>query len=206
MSESSVQVTQGSGTRLRTATRTVASQTVHEEYMQVGEADLPSYSIVTAYGISAATANSHLLQIMAGSSARVALRRLMLYQVAAASSAQNSDLQLVRLTTAGTGGTAITPAPLATSDSAASASAMSLPSSKGTESTILHRQPVYFLQTLGASLTGPWPLMLDLDFERLRLKPPIIAAGTANGLALKCVGAVTSATVVVVAHITELPY
>jgi hypothetical protein len=48
--------------------------------------------------------------------------------------------------------------------------------------------------------------MLDLDFDRLRLKPPIIAAGTANGLAVKCVNGVTSATVVVVAYITELPY
>lgn len=206
MADSTIQVTQGSGTRLRTATRTVSAQTVHEEYMQVGEADLPSYTIVTAYGISAATANSHLLQIMAGASARVAVRRIMLYQVAAATSAQNSDLQLVRLSTAGTGGTSITPAPVATADSAAAATAMSLPSSKGTETTILHRQPVYFLQTLGASLTGPWPLMLDLDFDRMRMKPPIIAAGTANGLALKCIGAVTSATVVVVAHITELPY
>ena len=208
MPESIVQVTEGVGKKLHTWQKTIGANVVEDEVIVVGDQYLPSYFTSTGVGIAAGTAASHLIQIMAGASLRVYLRRLMVYQVAMATAASTHDFILTRLTTAGTGGGVLGVATMDPADVAAGATAMSLPTTKGTEGASGGwRGQVYFNQTLPTALATPYGmLILDLDFDKLRVKPPIIAAGAANGLALKNATAIAGATVTVVAYLTEASF
>ncbi len=128
------------------------------------------------------------------------------YQVALATTAGTSDFQLLRLTTAGTGGTALTPNPMDPAFAVAGCTGMTLPSSKGTEGVPLWRGQVYFTQTHPTARDREPLVILDLDFDRLRIAPPVISAGTANGLCLKNVTGVAAATITWDAYVSELPY
>jgi hypothetical protein len=157
-----------------------------------GEFPYASY-LVAASAVSAATANSHLLQVMAGGTNLVRIRRISLEQGANATTAAAMQLQVLRLTTAGTGGTAVTPRPANTADSASGATAMTLATAKGTEGVILIDTIVLMRQAILA--TGA---QADRAFvwEAGRDRGPIvIAAGTTNGIALKNVTAIAGATV-----------
>jgi hypothetical protein len=71
---------------------------------------------------------------------------------------------------------------------------MTLPTVKGTEAAPICSARPYFMQTVAASnqLTQP---VLVWDFDRPRSKPLIIAAGIANGIAIKSTTAIAAATV-----------
>lgn len=206
MGESLVQVTEGSGKKLHTWQRTIGANSVEDEYVLLGENALASYILPTSFGlpggISTATANSHLVQIMAGASLKVRIRRIEVHQAVMATTAALMHLQVLRLTTAGTGGTVLGFAVLDPSDAAAGATAMTLPTVKGTEGTGVLSAHAYMMQTLGASAQLNNPIAV-FDFDRPRSKPLIIGAGTTNGIALKNVTAVAAATVTVVVWIDE---
>jgi hypothetical protein len=193
MVAANIQVTQGSGTRLATSSYTEGGVTVHDEKVIFGENYLASYTVTTD-SVSTATANSHLLQIMAGASLKVRIRRVEMFQNVPATTVVLMETRLYRLTTAGTGGSAISAGALDTSDSAAGATVMSLPTAKGTETNVIGMGKPYMVQTLGAGAQLNQPIWV-LDFDRLRSKPLIIAAGTANGIAIKNVTAVAAGTV-----------
>lgn len=185
--------------KFHTNQRSNGSDTV-EQYVQLtGEPYLATYTVVVHTAISAATANSHLLQIMAGSSLRVGVRRIRVTQFANGTTQKNA-WYLYRLTSAGTGGTSYTPSPLDPADSASGATAMSLPSSKGTEGALIYTESVLTHAT--AATVGLDPV-LDVDFTRDRDKALWIAAGTSNGIALKNVTASTSTTLLIQAWIVE---
>lgn len=196
MAESFVNVTEGSGKKLHTFNRTIGANDVHDEAVILGEQYLASYMATpnTLGGVTTATANSHLFQIMAGSSLKVRIRRIELMQLAMATTVLMMETRLYRLSTAGTGGTAHTPAPLDPSDSASGATCMTLPTAKGTEGSIVAWGAPYMMQTLTASAERDQPIAV-WDFDRPRSKPLIIAAGTANGIAVKNVTAVAAATI-----------
>ena len=193
MAEGTLQVNEGTGKKLHTFQRTIGANTVEDEVMLLGENYLASY-VTGPQANSTATANSHLIQIMAGASLKLRIRRIEMYQVAAATTAVLMDTQLWRLTTAGTGGTSQTPNALDPSDGAAGATVMNLPTAKGTEGTLLLRQFPYMMQTVAASAQLNQPILV-WDFDQLRSKPLIIAAGTSNGIAVKNVTAVAAASV-----------
>lgn len=203
MPESIVQVTEGTGKKLHTWQKTVGANTVEDEVVVLGEQYLASYTLITVAGVSVATALSHPFQLMAGATLRVYLRRLMIYQAAAATTAGFYDFVLVRLTTAGTGGAAITAISMDPADAASGVTGMSLPTVKGTEGNGLWRGELAFTQTIPVSPGSQGALLLDLSFDQLRVKPPIIAAGVANGIALKSTAGVTAATIAVVAYVSE---
>lgn len=194
MPESFVQITEGGGKKLRTFERTVGANNVHEEGVVLGEPYLASYTIVTSTAPSTATSASHLLQIMAGASLKVRIRRIEIYQAVMATAATVQDFSIFRLTTAGTGGTSITPVVMDPADSAASVSPMTLPTVKGTEGTRPALRYAYLMQTIAASaeLTNP---IAVFDFDLPRSKPLIIPAGTSNGIAVKNGAAVAGAQV-----------
>lgn len=195
MAESLVQVTEGTGKKLHTNQRTIGANNVEDEVVILGEQYLASYIVHPNANISTATGASHLLQIMAGASLKVRIRRIEIFQVVLATTVSFIDFQLWRLSTAGTGGTAYNPAPLEPGD-VAGATAMTLPTVKGTETTqICSVQPV-LLQTLGASADLTQPRAV-IDFDRPRSKPLIIAAGAANGIAIKNGGGVAGASIMV---------
>lgn len=207
MAESTLAVTAGSGSNLRVNTRSISATTTLEQFVQIADPNKATYNIVTA-ATSIATAASHTLQIMAGSTLPVYLHRIMVWQIGLATSAAIVNWDILRLTTAGTGGTALTPAPLDTTDSASGATAMTLPTAKGTESTALFRFSTSLTQTVATQSGGQMATLLaDLDFDMLlKSKVPRIAAGTSNGIVLKQVTGAAAATVYVVATISEASY
>ena len=197
MVAANISITQGSGTRLGTSSYTEGGVTVHDEKTILGETYLPTAIVNTSNSgpVLTTTVNSHLLQIMAGASLRVRIRRIELYQVGLATTAAFGQIFVVRLTTAGTGGSNLgAPVILDTSDGAVGATAMTLPTAKGTEGTIIHAGAAYYIQTAGASSTVVAPFYV-IDFDRSRSKPLIIAAGAANGIAIKTGSAIAAATV-----------
>lgn len=184
MAESIVQVTEGTGKKLHTWNRTIGANSVEDEYVLFGENALTTY--MASIFASGATAASHF-QLMAGASLKVRVRSIEVFQIGLATTAAVTYIELYRLSTAGTGGTAVTPRPLDTTDAASGATAMALPTVKGTESLQIALKSFIAIQTVGAStvMTGP---SVVFNFDQPRTKPLIIAAGAANGIALKFLG------------------
>src|ERR1035437_699489 len=117
-------VTPGTGLKMATVSYTEGGYTVSDQKVILGEQYLPTF-VVNAAGIVTDTSADHLVQIMAGSGLNVRIRRIAIWQSTVATTAAIADLAIVRLTSAGTGGSAITPAPLDTADTSMS-SALSL--------------------------------------------------------------------------------
>jgi hypothetical protein len=131
---------------------------------------------------------------MAGSSNYVRIRRIAIEQSGSATTATGLTLSILRLTTAGTGGTSVTPAKLDNGDAAAGATAMTLPTAKGTESTELIRTVLAMRQAFATAGT-----QYDDYFEWVQQpgqKPIIIPAGTSNGIAIKNTAAVAGASLI----------
>lgn len=205
MAESTIEVTAGSGTKIHAWSRTVGANTVLDEVTLPGEYHGATYT-VSASGMSTATASSHLLQIMAGSSLNVYIRRIRIEQLANATTAALNSYLLIRLSSAGTGGTSLTPAPLDTSDSASGATAMTLPSAKGTETTEIRRETLVMRQAFLTTATQPeetitWEWLPTHGVKALR-----IPAGTSNGICVKNGSAVAAGTVIVYVEFVELSY
>ena len=204
MAETFVNVTEGSGKKLHAWDRTVGANTVLDELVLKGIPHFASYNL-NAGSISTATANSHLMQLMAGASLPVYVTRVTVHQFGLATTGAFGRLFIVRLTSAGTGGTAVTPAVHDGTDAASGATGMTLPTVKGTEAaTPLYTGANAFMQTVGAGTIGQ-NLLLDRDFDRL-VKPIRIPAGTTNGIAIKCIDAIAAATVQVDIEFMELSY
>ena len=179
--------------------RSNGSVTVEQYVQQTAEPYLATYRISVTAAISTATANSHLLQIMAGASLRVQVKRIIVTELANGTTQQN-QWEIRRLSTAGTGGTAYTPAASDPADSASGASAMTLPTVKGTEGVALDARAVLTHATAATIDLNP---LADYDFTYERTKGIWIAAGTANGIALKNVTASATTTVLITAIIVE---
>lgn len=205
MAEAFVNVTEGSGKKLHAWDRVIGANTVLDEFTLPGEYPLATY-LISASGISAATLNDHVLQIMAGASLNVRIRRIWAWQAALAGAAGTVALQVLRLTTAGTGGTAITPARADNGDAAAGANAMTLPTAKGTESTVL--VPNRRAGVVAAQPTNPnaVPMVVYEENPLQRAKPIVIPAGTANGIAVKATGNVAGLTLDLWAEIVETSF
>lgn len=203
MPESFVNVTEGSGKKLHTWQRTIGANTVEDEVILQGEPYLATYATTTpGGGVLATTANSHIVEWMAGASLNLYLRRLLVYQVVLATTAAISEWQLWSLTTAGTGGTVQTIYKLDTADAAAGLTAMTLPTVKGAESNRLWTGTAMVTQTVPTA--GGDLLLIDLDFDKMfRGKGPRVAAGVANGLALKNTTAHAACAVAVTAYWSE---
>lgn len=194
MADTSFAVTPGSGANLHTVTTSIGGSTVHDQVVKLGPPYLATYTVAVP-GISAATANSHLMQLMAGASLNVYVTRIRVYQVAAATTATLARIDIHRLTTAGTGGGAQTEAAHDSSDAASGAVSMTLPTANGTEGERVLAATVGYIQTVPTG--GFDPLLLDIDFVNDVGKAIRIPAGTSNGLAIKEVTAVAAATVAV---------
>jgi hypothetical protein len=182
MAESIVQVTEGSGKKLHTNSYTVGANTVEDEYVVPGEVPLATYTVY-ATAISGATAAAHVMQLMAGASLKVRIRRITVQQLAVV--AAGNRIEIVRLTTAGTGGGAVTARPYDTTDAAAGAAGMTLPTVKGTEGVFLGSIMPNMMTAVGTTNRWEWT-------QRPNAKPIIIPTGTTNGIALKVSGLAAS--------------
>ena len=204
MAESTIVFTPGSGDNLHAASRSYGGTTKKDQYILPAEFDWPSYTI-TASSVATTTAAAHLLQIMAGSSLNVRIRRITIVQGSHATNVSIGNFVLYRLSTAGTGGGAITPAKMDPADSAAGTTAMTLPSSKGTETDAMRPSRLILRQGLSTGSTQVDGI-LDWDYYRPNIKPLIISAGVSNGIAVKNVSAVAGATVDIYVELVETAF
>lgn len=190
MAESYIGVTEA-GTpdaKLHSFDRTIGANTVEDEIVLLGEQYLASY-LVQFTGISVATGADHVIQIMAGASNKLRIRRIRIQQHALATAVGRLRIEVRRLSSAGTGGTAVTPDPFDPGDAASGATARTLPTAKGTEGVGLIQ--------FNLAMRAAEPVALEL-YEWTQLpnqKPLIVAAGTSNGIALKVADAVAGASV-----------
>lgn len=194
MAVSSVRVTEGSGPYLHTWQRSISSVNREDQYVQLGEPALPTY--VIGFEAVTTTTAAHIVQIMSGASTYTRIHKIEVYVNDWPASTSLLQLQVVRLTSAGTGGTTGTPSAFDTADTA-SATCMSLPTVKGTEGTGLMRLAVPMgTDVSAAQYTTSWEA---LD----RGKPLIIPSGTTNGICLKVVTGIASSGVVAYVYFTE---
>ena len=194
MAETFINVTEGSGKKLHTFDRTIGANSVHDEVVLLGHPYEATY-VIPVITTSVATAASHVLQVMAGASLNVYIHSIQLWQIVSATTAGYVEFDLRRITTAGTGGTAVTAVPNDTTDAAAGASGMTLPTVKGTESGVtLDVMASMFIQTPGVATPAFRPVYEYVADGKL-WKPIRIAAGAANGIAIKNVTAMAGASV-----------
>ena len=110
------------------------------------------------------------------------------------------QMGVFRLTTAGTGGGTSAPPALDTTDAACGATAMTLPTGKGTEGALLWAGGVPIFNPV----TSPGVLM-GVQSPPL-LKPIRIPAGTANGIAVKNITAVAGGSAALNIYFFEANY
>jgi hypothetical protein len=188
--------------KFHTIQRSNGTDTVEQYVQLLGEAHLLTYTIVTG-AVGVVGANSHPLEIMAGSTYRVGVQWIYVTQAVNATSTQQIQWQVFRLNSAGTGGGAVTPGPTDPADAASGATAMTLPTVKGTETGQIWNDTKLVhatIATVGINSPG-----LMIDFRGLRHKALWIAAGTSNGVALKNVTSDAACTVRIMACIVESP-
>jgi hypothetical protein len=195
-----VAVTEGSGKNLHTWQRSVSSVNREEQYIQIGESGLATYNLCYAGAVSTATGDSHILQLMSGSSTYTRVHRITVEQSANATTATLLAVAVYRLSSAGTGGTAVTPRPFDTGDTA-NATGMILPTAKGTETVELMRTVIIMRQAVGTTTTQPDDFWIWQ--QQPGKKPLIIPSGTANGIAVKNLSAVAAGSLVVNIEFTE---
>lgn len=184
---------------LHTHQRTISSTAREDQYVQQGESAYPTYVVDTG-SVSIATSSDHLLQIMADGTNYTRLKRFRIQPTDdIPASASVALVQLFRLSTAGTGGTAKSEAPYDTADNY-TGDMRTLPAAKGTESTRLMNVRLALPSSLGASLDY---------FEWVELpgmKPIIFGTATSAGLAWKIQTGIASCQIEITAEFIVTSY
>src|SRR5438105_10604816 len=176
MAEQIIQITEGTGKKLHGFDRTIGANLVVDEVVLLGEPYLASYTVL-ANAISGATGAAHVLQIMAGASLKVRIRKIHV-SLQAATAAGFLKIGAKRLTTAGTGGTVVVPDPVDPADAASGATAMTLPTVAGTLSG-----GYFWIPTFNTAAAAPQAGLEEVWTQQPNAKPITIPAGVANGLA-----------------------
>ena len=183
---------------LHTNQRTISAVARDDQFVLPGEIQYPTYNVI-ANNISIATTDSHVLQIMGDGTNYSRVRRI---EIAPFTATSMGILRLLvyRLSTAGTGGSAVTIAGHDSSDTYAGAAA-TLPTAKGTEGALLHA----FVIGVNAST----PTMMPQSFvweEHQQAKPFIFGPATTNGIAFKVVAGLPAGTVYMNVEIVTTSY
>ena len=173
-----IAVTEGAGKKLAADTYTENSQVVLDQKVILGENYIASYS-ANAGGVSC-NVSAHLFQIMAGSSLNVRIRRVRIIQDGVAGAATYTRIYVVRLTSAGSGGSATTPAPMIGTDGASGATAMSGMTATGSTTTVVGRGGLGLVSAQPINLLNSWEWVADRMMEAI-----LVPAGTSNGIALQ---------------------
>jgi len=177
-------VTPGAGAKLATGpTYTENGNVTQDEKVLLGEPYEATY-VASWNGVSVATLNDHLFELMAPNTLQVYIRHIYIAQQGY-STTQGTVLNLARLTSGGSGGTVRTPAALDSGDAAAGSTVMTLPSTKGAEAASLHQWVMVFGATGTTALSNPDGNVLDIRFPNQGQKSFRVPSGTANGMCLK---------------------
>lgn len=183
MAETFVNVTEGSGKKLHGWDLVAGGNTVVDEFVIPGEYPYPTFT-ADAQTVSGATTGDDLLQVMAGASLKLRIRRVTVNVRVAITTAAEFSVDIVKLTSAGTGGTAVTPRAHDPADSAGATAASGVPNAThGTASFVWRSLRLWPVQTapaagIGGGLVAEW---VQSPFG----KPFVIPAGTTNGIAIR---------------------
>lgn len=197
MAESSINVTEGSGKRLHTFDRTIGAVLVQDQFAIPAEYPYATYVVVAE---SSGIAVGHIFQVMAGPSKYLRVRRVTVIQRASATASAACRIDIVRLTTAGTGGTVASASTLDPADSAFSGAAMQDPTTLGTESVFLSRHVIGLTSAVPSSVNAiQWTALPNM-------KGIVVPPGTSNGVALKVRDAVAGASVAMTVEVIETDF
>ena len=175
---------------LHTNQRTISSTAREDQYVLPGEGAYPTYSaLVNSVAID--TVNDHLLQVMGDGSNYTRICRIYIKPYFA-TAAGRCGFDVYRLSTAGTGGTAVTPAPYDTADTYGGG-AMTLPSSKGTLGANLLTTHLWLDDGSPTAASAPFVWTPPPGG-----KPIIIGTATTSGIAINNTYAVSGGRVDVV--------
>ncbi len=188
MTVSAVAVTEGSGKNLWTDSRSVSSVTREAQYVLPAENAYPTF-IALASNISIATSLDHIIFVQADGTNYSRLRKVEITctnDIPAAASVARFFLR--RTTTAGSGGSSATVSAYDGADSYTGTS-QTLPSSKGTNGSVLWD----FWLPMPASLGDQ--LVQRTWVQHPQSKPIIFGTGTGAGICLEVQTGIASATV-----------
>jgi hypothetical protein len=193
---STIAFTDGSGKNWESFERTRDSTDYQNMVVLIGEPHQPTLTAL-ATGISAATSASHLIFIQADGTLITRIKRIFVEQVAAAGSATLAQLQVIRTSTAGSGGGAITARGLDAADSY-SGTIQTLPSSKGTEGVTLIQKRLWLTNSIAAQ-PNSWEWLARGHHGQKALT---IGPTATDGICLKIVTGIASATVDITVEFT----
>jgi hypothetical protein len=179
--------------------RTISSVARQDQYTLPGQPAYPTYTAI-ANGISLATSSSHVLFIMAdGTNYTRLLRATVTPTDDVPASASTATIQIVRLSTAGSSGTAVTVGAMDSADTYAG-TVQTLPSSKGTEGALLWQGRL--------ALPSALPVVIPPPFYEAHphAKPIVFGTATTAGIAFKLVTGISSCTVDIVAEFITTSY
>ncbi len=191
MSESSLPLTDGDGSGgLRVNTQTIGGTAVDTQAVFVGQTPNKTYTM-RFQDTSMATANAHLAVIMGNGTAYPKIHEIHIAQGGTATGTAVAEIQVLRVTTAGTGGTAVSARPFHPSNTSPySGSCFVLPSAAGSEGDILLNDSM----NLRTANTGQ---VVPMHWTQTNFAEPIISGnGTASGIAIKNLRAVVGGTAV----------
>lgn len=175
MTESQIALTEGSGKNLRTWQRTIGGTAREEQFFQYGEPTATTYTVI-ASALSVGSAGGHLLQIMGDGTNYIRIERMEFRQGGFAGADSLALVQLKRLTTAGSGGTALNARAHDEADTDPYAGDVrSSPTTKGTEGSTLWRSRFKLTDTIPEYEPAVYSRPLG------NVKPYIAGPGTADG-------------------------
>jgi hypothetical protein len=181
--------TDGSGKNWESFQRTRNSTAYENLVVLPGEPAQPTFTAL-ASSIVTTTGASHLIMLQADGTLYTRIKRIMVEQVVGATTATLAQLQIVRVSTAGTGGSAITARGLDAADSYAGTIA-TLPTVKGTEGNILLQKRLWLLQTVNTQ-PNMWEWVSSPSDGR---KAITIGPTSTDGIVLKIVTGIATSTV-----------
>lgn len=173
---------------LHSWSKTVGANTVQDQVIVKGDAFSATY-IASFANIATTTSSSHIVALEADGTNYIKIRRISLWQRTLAGVVNRLDTQVLRTTTASSAGSTITPAPVDTGDSAFGGVCRTLPTA-GSEGTILLRRPLTLFATAPITTHGEYQYVSRDD-----AKPIVIQPATTNGIAIKIITGVGTATV-----------
>lgn len=189
-----------SGTATVAVTATDVTATDMDEV--VGNSDKPTY--VACSPSEANTASSSAIECESGASKAHRVRALWVPQVGLQTSSGNRLLTLRRVSTAGSGGTSLTLAPVDSNDAAFTGLCRTKGTAGTTGTTILTRH--MWVPTSVANMANPlpiWPPFTIGSATGTTIKDLLIPAGTANGWEVNDAGASGGATFYICVAVTE---
>lgn len=176
MGESSIGITDGTGSNLHTWTRTIASTSRQDQFTVRGEHPLTTYTAFAT--VPTDVANSHLMILQGDGTNYLRVRRITVTQANIAT-ASTLDVRVFRTSTAGSGGTAVSARSFDQGDTSPYAGTIQTrPTSKGSEGDqlLMRRMPVAAAQPIGNVV----------EWKSGDTQKAIIAGnGTANGICIK---------------------